>query len=254
MKLELDREGLEKATSRNPFLDVGLLQEWCGNVEKRVCRVRCDGIDYGTGFLISPWLVLTCYHVVEDYIGEPDRKLITVCFDNPEGGSETSVIVDPTWDIPFAPYSEHDKRLSTRDPKVEELDFAVLKLSAKVEERGSFSLDHSVRLPRIGEPILIAGHPGPNPPLQTLKFSTAAPGYEGTNGNGTRVIYKTSTEKGSSGSPVFDRKFRLIAMHHNRGQVGGEFYHNNRGIPIKLVLDFLNTSKWRGALEQVGFP
>ena len=35
-----------------------------------MCRVSC-GPDLGTGFLVGPDLVLTCYHVVQKYLTDP---------------------------------------------------------------------------------------------------------------------------------------------------------------------------------------
>lgn len=79
----------------------------------------------------------------------------------------------------------------------------------------------------------------------------AAPGFESINENQTRMIYKTSTLKGSSGSPVFDRQFRLIALHHNRGEEGDKFFKNNRGIPVAKIVSQLRESKWKDIPENV---
>ena len=255
VKLDQNRDGfLQRATSLNGLVDLGELRAWADRAEKQICRVRCDGDDKGTGFLISDRLVLTCYHVIQSCFSKSKRKYISVSFDDGSNGQGPEFKIDPEWDIPFAEYSDHDKKLSKLEPEPEKLDFAIIKLSTSAgTDRGCFDLHEGELLPMIGEPTLMAGHPGPKPPLQPLRFSMAAPGFEGTTTNGTRLIYKNSTEKGSSGSPVVDRKFRLIGLHHNRGEENGEFFRNNRGIPIKLVLDFLNASEWKGALEQVGF-
>ncbi|TWU09726.1 trypsin-like serine peptidase [Allorhodopirellula heiligendammensis] len=237
---------LEKATSLNPFLNLGDLRKWCEHAESRVCRVRSDGDDYGTGFLVGPDLVLTCFHVVKDFISTHERKYLSVCFDPTiDIETATAINIDSDWDIPFSKVSETDLRDNFGVPEPDELDFALLKLTeGPGETRGFFQLRDNVRLPRVGEPILIAGHPGPYAPLQELKFSMAAPGFEKVNKNQTRLIYKTSTLEGSSGSPVFDRQFRLIGLHHNRGEQDGRFYANNRGIPIKTIAKYLAKSTW----------
>ena len=51
----------------------------------------------------------------------------------------------------------------------------------------------------------------------------------------TRVHYRAPTEQGSSGSPIFDREWRLIAVHHAGGDEmpmlhGGGTYQANEGI------------------------
>lgn len=243
---------LQRATSLNALIDLKTLGNWIGDAEKRICRVRCDGDDYGTGFLISDQLVLTCYHVIETCIPKQKRKYLSVSFDNGSDGEEGKhevVKVDPQWDIPFATHSERDEKDFALDPEPEKLDFAILKLSKAVSDRGHFLLSEDVPLPEIGEPTLMAGHPGPNRPLQPLRFSMAAPGFDGTNDNGTRLIYKHSSEKGSSGSPVVDRKCRLFGLHHNRGEKEGSFFRNNRGIPIARIIDALMKSEWANVEE-----
>ncbi|WP_404309154.1 trypsin-like serine peptidase [Neorhodopirellula lusitana] len=246
-QFDLGRDSfLEEATSRNPFLDVSGLRDWIDNAERRICRIRGDEDDLGTGFLIADDLVLTCQHVVKHFLEEADREYLSVCFDKTRDTAELIVKVDPTWDIPFSKPSVGDELGTDEPPDPTELDFAILKLSTQVGgERGSFSLHDTRRLPLVGDPILIAGHPGPNAPLQRLKFSMAAPGYVGLNKNDTRMIYKTSTLKGSSGSPVFNRKFQLIGLHHNRGEEGETHYQNNRGIPISKIVDYLRQSHWK---------
>jgi hypothetical protein len=87
--------------------------------------------------------------------------------------------------------------------------------------------------------VLVVQHPGTghdNPPQHPLKV-TIAPGFEGPNGNGTRLIYTPSTLEGSSGSPVFGPDFRAVALHHNRGEQADEagLVKNNRGIPLALI-------------------
>ncbi|MCD0460695.1 trypsin-like serine peptidase [Roseiconus lacunae] len=252
-RFDLDQESfLEEATSRNPFLDLGGLRDWLDDAELRVCRVRGDVEDLGTGFLIAKDLILTCHHVVDSFIEESDREYLSVCFDQSKNTNEMIVGVDPEWDIPHSKPSVADE-LGTDDPPApDELDFAILKLSKEIEkERGIFSLHDTKRLPLEGDPILIAGHPGPNAPLQHLKFSMASPGFVGLNDNETRMIYKTSTLKGSSGSPVFNRKFQLIGLHHNRGEQGEKYYQNNRGIPVVKIVSHLQESKWKSTPEIV---
>jgi V8-like Glu-specific endopeptidase len=57
------------------------------------------------------------------------------------------------------------------------------------------------------------------------------------------VYYMTSTEPGSSGSPVFDNDFVVVAIHTGSKPVTdpttGEFYVRNRGSSMIAVLDDL---------------
>ncbi len=242
---------LEEATSRHPFLSVDELIAWLQRATQRICRVRGDDDDMGTGFLIAADLVLTCHHVVQDFLRKSERKFLSVCFDAAGDDKKVIVSVDPNWDIPNSEPSESDRQGTDTLPGPDQLDFAILKLQSNVgQQRGAFSITETSRLPRVGDRILIAGHPGPNRPLQPLKFSMPD-AFIGVNENETRMIYKTSTLKGSSGSPVFDRKYRLIGLHHNRGEEGETFFKNNRGIPVAQIVSHLRESKWRDAPEIV---
>jgi V8-like Glu-specific endopeptidase len=69
--------------------------------------------------------------------------------------------------------------------------------------------------------------------------------------NGKVLHYRTPTEPGSSGSPVFDEKFwSLIALHHagdtNLPRLKGSgTYEANEGIAIKAILK---------ATRKAGYP
>lgn len=52
------------------------------------------------------------------------------------------------------------------------------------------------------------------------------------------VRYTTDTDRGSSGSPVFNNEWELIALHHAGGEKDGDTWLNNQGIRIdKIVAD-----------------
>jgi hypothetical protein len=244
-------------TPGHPFFDTTRLAWWLIRAERQVCQVRC-GDERGTGFLVGPDLVLTCYHVVKGHLNTvvPANE-VRVRFDyrckadgsEPSDASGEWIAIDPGWSIPNAPYSQADITL-VGDPAPEELDFALLKLERKVgtevpsgeqATRGWVNLSKNPHLPKPEEPILIVQHPGREiqpPPQMPLQIAFATPGFEGENGNGTRLLYTPSTRRGSSGSPVFDRTLEVVALHHNRGQINPEavsLVRNNRGIPIGKI-------------------
>jgi endonuclease G len=55
------------------------------------------------------------------------------------------------------------------------------------------------------------------------------------------IHYTADTEKGSSGSPVFNDKWQLIALHHSGGKrkydirTDERIWHTNEGILIELI-------------------
>jgi hypothetical protein len=56
-----------------------------------------------------------------------------------------------------------------------------------------------------------------------------------------RVQYLTDTDRGSSGSPVFDSNWNVVALHHRGGDLpepgsGGATYFRNQGIHVRALL------------------
>jgi hypothetical protein len=242
---------LEKVTSgpADPFFDATLLSRWMVPVLRQVCQVRC-GPDRGTGFLVAPDLVLTCFHVVEGHLtGAVPAREVQVRFDYRRTPAGEDPPDDPTawiglrsgWTIPCAPASDADLTL-VGEPAADALDFALLRLAAAAGQenppgedrpRGWIDMSHDRALPEAGSAMFIVQHPvsdGPQPRQLPLQITLATPGYEGANQQGTRIAYTPSTRKGSSGSPVFDRTLTAVALHHNRG-----VEKTNRGIPLAKI-------------------
>jgi hypothetical protein len=74
-----------------------------------------------------------------------------------------------------------------------------------------------------------------------MQVALDSEGMLGPNGNGTRVRYTTTTQRGSSGSPCFSADWELIALHHAgdpnypiKGK--GAF---NQGIPMSAIRGLL---------------
>src|SRR5262249_28219882 len=86
--------------------------------------------------------------------------------------------------------------------------------------------------------VLIAQHPGGQP----LKLAIDTDGINQNNrhwlnGARNRIRYATNTLGGSSGSPVFDLEWNLLALHHygdpDSPMNGPGAY--NQGVPIHLI-------------------
>jgi V8-like Glu-specific endopeptidase len=97
----------------------------------------------------------------------------------------------------------------------------------------------SEHLPAIGPPptekVFIIGHPGGNTLTLSL-FDNLLLYHDQT----SKLHYRTSTDLGSSGSPVFNDQWNLIALHH--GAVANrkipdtnETYSANEGIWIQAI-------------------
>jgi hypothetical protein len=82
------------------------------------------------------------------------------------------------------------------------------------------------------DPLLIVQHPDGAP----LKLAIDTSAFLELNSNRTRMRYTTNTEPGSSGSPVFDLEWNLVALHHLGDpavdKLTPEF---NQGVPLDIV-------------------
>src|SRR5262249_10494583 len=215
-------------------------------------RVNGGGQVFGTGFLIKGDRVLTNWHVVEciaavedkdpNYNGPRATASDLVCrFDykvlsNGVVNSGTTFRLAAEWRVAVSRNNP-----AGREPRPDELDFAVIQLSAAAgdlpvgdrsnapgDKRGWIDLPGADAKPDFKEhsPLLIIQHPLGDP----LKFAWESDAIQSVNAGRTRVRYSTNTEEGSSGSPCFDENLNLIAVHHS-GDPGFKATYNE-GIPI----------------------
>ncbi|MBL8944936.1 MAG: trypsin-like peptidase domain-containing protein [Myxococcales bacterium] len=259
----LDRSGLERLSARgNPFMPIAVFGSLVLRAERQVCQVRCGAADAGTGYLVGPDLVLTCYHVVEKHLGgEVPASDVQVRFDYreaPDGSPPASTLpwhdIDAGWTIPSSAYDEADITLVGEPPK-DKLDYALLRLARRLGEtpapgesqpRGWLDLSRDPPMPIVDAPIIIAQYPrdanAPAPAQRPMQLTFATPGFVGLCADGTRMKYVPSTEPGSSGAPVFGPTGLVIALHHNRGQINPaavDLVKENRGIPIAAIRSHL---------------
>ncbi|HJQ37685.1 MAG TPA: trypsin-like peptidase domain-containing protein [Thermoanaerobaculia bacterium] len=244
------------------FLNVAQWREAMATIERRVARIRYrvnGGNVYGTGFLVGPSAVMTNYHVVELLIDNKARpEDVRVEFDYkllPGGNAQEgrTVGLDDDWCVDASKYSAADKEVSpATPPTVDELDYAVLRLKEPVAnetvppdtsdtaapQRGFVSLDEAAtNAPGPGTAVFIVQHPKGEP----LSMAMETQGMLAANANATRLRYQTNTEGGSSGSPVFDQHWKLIALHHAGDPDFSQFHkpQYNQGVPIHLIVERL---------------
>jgi V8-like Glu-specific endopeptidase len=245
------------------YFDAAYFADMLARMSRRVCRVELDGAngEMGSGFLVGPRAVLTNYHVLESVILAPATAgKVRFRFDyfkaTPGGqpsagvpvGLDSSGDLSKPWLIAYGRYSAGEERNNPDDPpKAGELDYALVKLDRAIGGEGNRGW---VELP-VAQPTLISApllmilqHPATEPvklafetaPQVTVKFG------------GLRVRYRVNTDPGSSGSPVFDKEWRLVALHQYA--VPGA----NQGIPIgaiRAALSAASKAELGGAAERV---
>lgn len=166
---------------------------------KSVCQVvRSDG-QKGTGFLLKNGYLMTNFHVLPNKDRARSAKII---FDYEEDLSgnmlKTSTFFLEPDDSKFSP--------------IQEYDYAYIKViddnpANSLNQWGFLELD-TFSEPQINDPVTIIQHPLG----QAKQIALTANQIIGINGD--KLFYLTDTEKGSSGSPVFNNEWQVIALHH----------------------------------------
>lgn len=193
-----------------------------------------DVVDWGTGFLVSPELFLTNQHVVT----------------NEAAAGHASVVFDYEVDdrggpVPITTYTLDPARFSVFSPE-EDLDFALVALGRRVQgparpaDLGYCPLSNTRDRHRLGMNVNVIQHPGGR--LKSVVVRNNLLTYRTED----RLLYETDTLKGSSGAPVFNDDWDVVALHHwGESSEGVDEDGNpiprevNEGIRISSIYDFL---------------
>jgi hypothetical protein len=189
----------------------------------------------GTGWLIAPDLLMTNHHVVNARNdGENDAPLedlklqarsTTVLFDfDGKTGAGTPLAGSP--------------ELLSFDVA---LDYAVLRLPARADGRTPLNLsDEKVEVTKDSyKSVNIIQHPLGGPKMVALRNNLV---YDS---NYPKLRYFTDTEHGSSGSPVFDDAWRVVALHRSAAFVENVQFQGrltgwvNEGTQMAAILEDL---------------
>lgn len=221
------------------FVDPAKFRLSIAEAEVRTARVEVAGKPRGTGFLIGSDLLITNWHVVERGV---DGALAR--FDHSGNDDGRAVKFADDWQVAHSPHDSEANELSPDGPAEGTWDFAVVRLAEPVgdqaigpdlanavaERRGFYQLNWEPYDFESGEPLFILGHPIGGP----IQLSNASPAGARFTKLRNRVRYDTNTDSGSSGSPVFNRDFRVVAL-HNSGSKGAGPGMFNQGVPISGI-------------------
>ena len=156
----------------------------------------------GTGFMISPHLFMTNQHVIQDAASAKATQ-IAFDFERDERGLP----------LPQTIYQLDPDRLALFSPETE-LDYAIIALGsrlqgeANVADLGYCTLSNRSDKHAIGMNVNIIQHPSGLPKMVALRNNIL------TYRTSRTLLYETDTESGSSGSPVFNDFWELVALHH----------------------------------------
>ena len=153
-----------------------------------------------TGFLVAKDLMLTNQHCLDS---SPECETVVVRFGYEIDANRVEQPVE----------KQHCIRIEASDKG---LDFTLLRLTGTPGVTwGHLTLETSV--PIQGAKFIIVHHPGGMPKRVTIK-DCADTGEAPVDGNQaglkSDIDHMCDTEDGSSGSPVFDAEYRVVALHH----------------------------------------
>jgi len=185
----------------------------------------------GTGFLISPDLFITNQHVIRD---ADDAAHAVVIFDD-----ELDHAGSPTRRSTYRLLPERVALFSDEN----DLDYALLSLgdridgAAAVADLGYCPLSFTPDRHRKGMNVNIIQHPNALPKIIAVRNNLL------TDRTDTRLLYETDTDEGSSGSPVFNDQWDVVALHHYGapsaapavGAAAGPTASVNEGIRISAI-------------------
>ncbi|MFF3454916.1 endonuclease [Streptomyces sp. NPDC002730] len=194
--------GLERLIGRNNLTPIAFLEE--GNlVARSVGRVTISGPGggHGTGFMVSPSLLLTNNHVLRS-MEEAGRSIVAFRFQSGIDGS------------PLTPVSFQlePQRFFVTD---RDLDFSVVAVAERnpqgeaLSSFGWLPLSGAEGKVILGEFVNIIQHPRGEPKQLALRENQIVDVLE------RFLHYESDTDLGSSGSPVFNDQWEVVALHHS---------------------------------------
>lgn len=245
------RQELEKLIQKtNSFEDVETWREALGRVEPTVCRIEITTnyeVVYGTGFLLGSDAVMTNYHVMEAVIlGDKDGSTA-----NEQSARPGNVVLrfdykrlaDGTTVNPGTEYRLPAQNWLIDSSPLAELDYVLLRVDGTPgddsigNQKGApargFLTPNTAYQFAPGTALFIVQHPKGEP----LKLALDTEAITSVHADGSRVRYRTNTLIGSSGSPCFNSKWELVALHHS-GEPGSTPTYNE-GIPFAAIMALL---------------
>ena len=217
----LERVILEENFLSVNFLSIGAL------LANSVCRIEMKVSGrwriWGTGFLIAPDLVMTNHHVFAESAWADHARLLFK--------DELDIDENP---IAYHTVSLRPQELFLCDA---DLDFAVCAVDGDyADEYGFIQLDGSPRKISRHERVNIIQHPQGRRKEVVLQDNKIVYVKKSV------LLYKADTQPGSSGSPVFNNGWELVALHHAAGEHDetSKAWLNNEGIRISSIVGYLN--------------
>jgi len=228
------RLGIERILGHNDLIGVSFL-EMGTQVARAIGRINVsvpEGGWYGTGFLVSPRLLLTNHHVLA----------------NTQQAAAGQIEFNFQDDIHGRPANPMKFRL---DPETffatdAELDYSLVAVadngsgSSRLADFGHIPLASEEGRILVGELVNIIQHPNGEPKQMALRENQIMDQIQNF------LHYVTDTAPGSSGSPVFNDQWELVALHHS-----GVPRRNADGQILTRTGQLWDSSQGEGAIDWI---
>ena len=192
---------LERVLGTNDLMGIGFFERGL-RTARPVARLqirtpRSAPVGYGTGFMVSPRLLLTNHHVfesAESAVGSLAEFNFQV---DPDGQMQSSRAFGFAPEDFFLTDAALDYTLVALKPDAGLTEFGWLRL---IEETGKVL---------VGETVNIIQHPNGEPKQLAIRENRVVDELD------RFLHYQTDTAPGSSGSPVCNDQWEVVALHHS---------------------------------------
>ncbi|GAB4418644.1 MAG: DNA/RNA non-specific endonuclease [Bacteroidia bacterium] len=199
-----DGIGLERVLGTNDLLGINFLELGL-RAARAVCRIQIRNrsghiLGHGTGFMVSDRLLLTNHHVLEN-AEQAQRSLAEFNFEDNE-----NFIPKPTHIFVLEPQMFFHTHV--------ELDYTLVAVNQRSVEGvdladfGYLPLKPQSGKALLGEYLTIIQHPRGGTKQIALRGNRMIDIFD------SYIHYSSDTEQGSSGSPVFNDQWDVVALHH----------------------------------------
>lgn len=181
-----------------------------GTVASRaVCRIvtqLTDGQAFGTGFLVTPRLLLTNHHVFKDDVAAKQSR------------AEFNYQLSPNRTLPVESFEFSPETFFLTD---EGLDFALVAVAPRsaagtlLTSFGFCPLLGAEGKIITGQPVNVVQHPNGELKQVVIRDNKLLDLPENGSQMDQYAYYQADTEPGSSGSPVFNDQWEVVALHHS---------------------------------------
>ncbi|WPM28784.1 serine protease [Pseudomonas sp. P1B16] len=249
--LQQNPEELEKNFCGEKSFTVADIRKMLALAPNIGCVTNDKGVRMGTGFLVQGsafgddgLLFITNAHVISDTLTKAIRGSdARVTFETEADGSMPPCLVQAIL------FNSEPGQLGNVKEAPGKLDVTVCRLSRTPNGAAGLPVAPTVPWPSPRTKAFVVGHPRAG----ELQFSLQDSVLLDVCGNERLMHYRTPTDPGSSGSPVFNRDWEVIALHHAGSQTcprlsGSGFYEANEGITLQAI-----RQHWKGmATDSLG--